>query len=108
MATHSSILAWRIPWTEEPDRPWSIRSQRVGPTKVTKQRIWIKNLKKEYMCISESPYCLPETNKTLYFHSQRYMLMYQVERELETILESAESYVRVDASAGKKALWTRN
>ena len=30
MATHSSILAWRIPWTEEPGRPWSIGSQRVG------------------------------------------------------------------------------
>ena len=28
MATHSSILAWRIPWTEEPGRPQSIRSQR--------------------------------------------------------------------------------
>ena len=24
MATDSSILAWRIPWTEEPDGPWSI------------------------------------------------------------------------------------
>ena len=23
LATHSSILAWRIPWTEEPGRPWS-------------------------------------------------------------------------------------
>ena len=30
MATHSSILAWRIPLTEETGRPWSIRSQRVG------------------------------------------------------------------------------
>ena len=29
MATHSSILAWRIPWTEEPGRPQSMRSQRV-------------------------------------------------------------------------------
>ena len=29
MATHSSILAWRIPWTEEPGRPWSTVSQRV-------------------------------------------------------------------------------
>ena len=28
MATHSSILAWRIPWTEDPGRPQSIRSQR--------------------------------------------------------------------------------
>ena len=26
---HSSILAWRIPWTEEPGRLQSIRSQRV-------------------------------------------------------------------------------
>ena len=29
MATHSSILAWRIPWTEEPGRPHSIGSYRV-------------------------------------------------------------------------------
>ena len=29
MATHSSILAWRIPWTEEPGGLWSIGSQRV-------------------------------------------------------------------------------
>ena len=28
-ATHSSILAWRIPWTEEPDRLQSTESQRV-------------------------------------------------------------------------------
>ena len=30
MATHSSILAWRIPWREEPSRLQSIGSQRVG------------------------------------------------------------------------------
>ena len=30
MATHSSVLAWRIPWTEEPGRLQSIRSQKVG------------------------------------------------------------------------------
>ena len=30
MATHSSILAWGIPWTEEPGRLQSIRSQRIG------------------------------------------------------------------------------
>ena len=29
MATHSSILAWRIPWTEEPGRLQSIGSHRV-------------------------------------------------------------------------------
>ena len=30
MATHSSILAWRIPWTEQPGRPQSMGSKRVG------------------------------------------------------------------------------
>ena len=30
MATHSSILAWEIPWTEEPERLQSMGSQRVG------------------------------------------------------------------------------
>ena len=29
MATHSSILAWRIPWTEEPGRLQSMQSQKV-------------------------------------------------------------------------------
>ena len=30
MATHSSILAWKIPWTEKPRRLQSMASQRVG------------------------------------------------------------------------------
>ena len=30
MATHSSVLAWRIPWTEKPGRLQSTGSQRVG------------------------------------------------------------------------------
>ena len=30
LATHSSILAWRIPWAEEPGRLQSMGSQRVG------------------------------------------------------------------------------
>ena len=30
MATHSSILAWRIPWTEEPSGLQSMGSERVG------------------------------------------------------------------------------
>ena len=30
MATHSSILSWRIPWAEEAGGLWSVESQRVG------------------------------------------------------------------------------
>jgi len=30
MATHSSILAWKIPWTEEPGKLQSMGLQRIG------------------------------------------------------------------------------
>ena len=30
MATHSGILAWKIPWTEKPGKLQSMGSQRVG------------------------------------------------------------------------------
>ena len=35
MVTHSIILAWRIPWPEEPGGLWSVGSQRVGQNWVT-------------------------------------------------------------------------
>ena len=35
MATHSSTLAWKIPWAEEPDRLQSMGSLRVGQDGVT-------------------------------------------------------------------------
>ena len=38
MTTHSSILAWKIPWTEEPGGPQSMGSQRVRHDLVTKQQ----------------------------------------------------------------------
>ena len=39
MATHSSIFAWEIPWTEEPGQLQSIGSQRVRHDLVTKQQL---------------------------------------------------------------------
>ena len=38
MATHSSILGWRIPWTEEPGRLQFMESQRVGHNLATEQQ----------------------------------------------------------------------
>ena len=35
MVAHSNILAWRIPWTEEPDRLQSMGLKRVGHDRVT-------------------------------------------------------------------------
>ena len=40
MATHSGILAWRIPWIEEPERLQSMGLQRVGHDLVTEQQSW--------------------------------------------------------------------
>ena len=40
MATHSSILAWEIPWTEDPGRLQSMGSQRDGLNLVTKHQQW--------------------------------------------------------------------
>ena len=37
MTTHSNILAWEIPWTEEPGGLQAMGSQRVGQDRVTKQ-----------------------------------------------------------------------
>ena len=39
MATHSSILAWGIPWTEEPGGLQSMGSQRVRHNRTTEQKI---------------------------------------------------------------------
>ena len=38
MATHSSTIAWKIPWMEEPDRLQSMGSQRVRHNLVTNQQ----------------------------------------------------------------------
>ena len=40
MATHSSILAWRLPWTEETGGLWSIGLQRVRPKLFSMHAVW--------------------------------------------------------------------
>ena len=47
MATHSRILAWKIPWTEEPRRLQSMGSQRVRHDLETKQQhvLQLKDIK---------------------------------------------------------------
>ena len=53
MATHSNILAWEIPLTEEPDRLWPMGLQRVGHDLVTEQQqqqLIAKPLTTEVIC----------------------------------------------------------
>ena len=42
MAAHSSILAWRVPWTEEPNELQSMESQRIRHNRVTEHTL-VKN-----------------------------------------------------------------
>ena len=44
MATHSSIPAWRIPWTEEPGGLQSVGSQRVGHDGATEHALTLTYL----------------------------------------------------------------
>ena len=48
MATHSSILAWRIPWTGEPDGLQFMGSQRVGHDQATFIQ-FILTLRKDFL-----------------------------------------------------------
>ena len=53
MATHSSILGWKIPWMEEPGRLQSMWSQRVGHDWATSLNIyWNSAFKWEYLSFS--------------------------------------------------------
>ena len=55
MATHSSILAWKIPWTEESGGVQSMGSQRVGHHWATEQQrnaLWST-------CSWDAPFCCP-------------------------------------------------
>ena len=47
MASHSSTLAWKIPWTEEPGRLQSMGLQRVGHNKATSFTFHFHALEKE-------------------------------------------------------------
>ena len=64
MATHSSTLAWKIPWTEKPGRLQSMGSQRVGHNWATsllsmcwweqQLLLWKKNVKEETLSLTLS------------------------------------------------------
>ena len=63
MATHSSILAWRIPWTEEPGRLQFMGSQRSGHNRTTKHStsLYLLSLHKDlklHICLNDVS-CLP-------------------------------------------------
>ena len=62
MATHSSILAWRIPWTEEPDGLQSTGSQRVRHDSATSLSLQKAGIEGTYLNIIKAIYDKPTAN----------------------------------------------
>ena len=50
MATHSSVLAWRIPWTEQPGGLQSVGTQRAGHDRVI-NTFFSSNVEHLFMCL---------------------------------------------------------
>ena len=63
MAAHSSILAWKIPWTVEPDRLPSMGLQRVGHDWVTSL---FQNIEQSSLCYTVGPCWLSILNITVW------------------------------------------
>ena len=52
MATCSSILAWQIPWTEEPGGLWSMGSQKVRHDSTTNEQQHVIRISAEYLMLT--------------------------------------------------------
>ena len=70
MATHSSTLAWKIPWMEEPGRLQSIGLQRVGHDWATSLVHWLHGATEYIYCFSKSCAKYTETNGYKVFEAQ--------------------------------------
>ena len=82
MATHSSILAWEIPWTEEPDGLQGVELWRVENDWVTKRA----NAQESFWSMSLSP-------SLLYCESNSY-LEYFIKKKKSTDVMSLSGHVR--------------
>ena len=69
MATHSSILAWKSPWTEDPGGPWSMGSQRVRHNWSAWARMHYENIGYFYCCSQHKDTQFLKFKETVYCHS---------------------------------------
>ena len=84
IAIHSSTLAWKIPWTEEPDRLQSMGSQRVGHDWATSHFTLLSEasfiyITSMYVCIRHKWYIRPHRQNILRTNFiKKKIYMYQV------------------------------
>ena len=126
MATHSSILAWKIPWTEEPGHLQSIGLQRVGHNcywALTHVRNSISNIKKQQMWLGRAKEALEEMKVPLghmavpltltrYGHPHKaystQLQTYHYEKHGKPSKENRKKMIRPHAKAEvRKLLWSQ-
>ena len=78
MATHSSILAWKMPWTEETGVLQSMWSQRIGHDGVTKQQQYLKTFQVRLVVVLNSMVFLILYNKMCQHLQDLYISMSQI------------------------------
>ena len=88
MATHSSILAWKIPWMEEPDRLRSMGSQRVGHNRATSLHLMME---KELLCQKVALLTVMFLTKLMYYFLS-VMLFIHVKIKLLHFLSLSKSF----------------
>ena len=94
MANHSSILAWKIPWTEKPGRLQSMRSQELYTTEQLSTGACIERL---YLKPTDGlHHCIHETNsRTIKDHNQRWHLIRTIRSYLSIHCCCCQSLSRV-------------
>ena len=78
MATHSSILAWKIPWTEELGRIQSMGSQRVRHDWVTKHAHVLKEISKTVFEDDTILYVIYYTYTYTHTHTHTHIYIYNI------------------------------
>ena len=91
MATHSRILAWEIPWTEEPGRLQSTGLERVGYNFVTKE----EQQKHTYMCVCVCV-CIHRERECYSAIKNEILLFVTTQMDLEDIMLSEISQTEKD------------
>ena len=71
MTTHSSILAWKIPWTEEPSGLQPIGLQRVRPNRMTNRHTDFTNYLLRHISVTHQPCDIQQVTLPLFPHLSR-------------------------------------
>ena len=110
MATHSSALAWKFPWTEEPARLQSMGSQRMGQDWATKHRNM--SLIKEGVLLSKKIISCPTYILVCMFMFSKSLILPCVWKKKKSLfsflLDHMTTKMVVVLLSRRKLLWTTN